>query len=66
MQISFNGKDVGIGEGTSVEALLQDLKIKKELVVVEVNLSIVDKAKYSDTILAPGDKVECISFMGGG
>jgi sulfur carrier protein len=66
MQISFNGKDTGIEDGTSVDSLLLKLKIKKELVVVELNLKIVDKSRYSGTLLSPGDKVECISFMGGG
>ena len=66
MQISFNGKEITVDDGASVESLLQRLKIRKELVVVEINLKIVDKSGYAETILSPGDKVECISFMGGG
>ena len=66
MLISFNGKDIEIGEGTTVEVLLSDLRIKKELIVIELNRGILDRKRYPETILSPADSVECISFMGGG
>ena len=35
-------------------------------VACEVNESIVPKAKYDETVLKEGDKVEIVSFVGGG
>ena len=38
--------------------------IKK--IAVEINGDIVPKSKYSETLLQEGDKVEVVSFVGGG
>jgi len=66
MRISFNGKPVEIEDGSTVDSLLSKFGVKKELVVVELNLKILDKNGYPAIVLSPDDKVECISFMAGG
>lgn len=35
-------------------------------IAVEINLSIVPKSKYRETVLRDGDSVEIVSFVGGG
>ncbi len=35
-------------------------------IAVEINLSIVPKSRYAETILRDGDSVEIVSFVGGG
>ncbi|MCD8364540.1 MAG: sulfur carrier protein ThiS [Clostridiales bacterium] len=35
-------------------------------VAVERNGAIVPKAEYADTVLADGDEIEVVSFVGGG
>lgn len=46
--------------------LLKFIDLKKDGIVVEINLNIIKKDRYEDTILQNGDSVEIITFMGGG
>lgn len=66
MQIIINGEQKDFKEGLSVIALLAELGVQKERVAVELNLDIVPKGRFGDTILKDGDSVEIVSFVGGG
>ncbi len=61
----INGKDMHI-EVNSITELLTQLKISLQMVVVEVNGSIIDKKIYDDRVLKADDKIEIVSFVGGG
>jgi sulfur carrier protein len=66
MVVSVNGKMMDLPEGTSVDGLLDHLKVKREYTAVAVNREITPKAQYADTRLKDGDKVEVVRPMGGG
>jgi sulfur carrier protein len=66
MQFILNGNNVETEEGSSIAELLTRLGIGLERVAIEVNLDIVPKAKYDSHILAEGDRVEIVHFVGGG
>jgi len=66
MKIHINGEVREVFEGLPVIALLAELGVQKERVAVELNLDIVPKGRFADTILKDGDRVEIISFVGGG
>ncbi len=66
MVVSVNGKTMDLPEGTSVDGLLDHLKVKREYTAVAVNREITPKAQYADTRLKDGDKVEVVRPMGGG
>jgi len=66
MKIILNGKEVELAESLSVRELLDKHKLNPEQIVVEINLNIIEKNKYDKTFLVNNDKVELISFMGGG
>lgn len=66
MKIVINGEEREVLEGLTVIALLAELGIQKERVAVELNLDIVPKGRFGDTILKDGDRVEIVSFVGGG
>ena len=66
MVVSVNGKMMDLPEGTSVDGLLDHLKVKREYTAVAVNREITPKAEYADTRLKDGDKVEVVRPMGGG
>jgi sulfur carrier protein len=66
MVVSVNGKMMDLPEGTSVDGLLDHLKVKREYTAVAVNREITPKAQYADTHLKDGDKVEVVRPMGGG
>lgn len=66
MKIVINGEEREVLEDLTVTALLDELGVHKERVAVELNLEIVAKAKFEETILKEGDRVEIVSFVGGG
>ena len=65
-KIQLNGDLYEINNGTSLNELLNKLKIQKNKVAIEVNGEIVEKNKYLNLILSKGDKVEIVHFIGGG
>ena len=66
MHIYVNGDRRDLAEGSTVEDLLGELKIREEQVAVEVNLKIVDRGEFGKCALKDSDRVEIISFIGGG
>ena len=66
MEIIINGEKKETMESISLSSLLKELDLKNETVAVELNLSIVDKKKYDETLLKEGDKLEIVHFVGGG
>ena len=53
-------------DGRTVSEMLADMDINVQHVAVELNEEIVPKAKYGETVLKDGDKVEVVRFVGGG
>ena len=62
----LNGKTVDLKEDISVKDLLENYDLNPQKVVVEVNMEILDDEVYSTYLLKNEDKVEVISFVGGG
>ena len=65
-KIQLNGSSYEISSGTNLIELLNELKIQKNKVAIEVNGEIVEKKKYLNLILSKNDKVEIVHFIGGG
>jgi sulfur carrier protein len=66
MQITVNGEMrtfEGLGD---VAALVAELGLDVRKVAVERNLEIVPKSEYAATPLADGDRIEIVTFIGGG
>lgn len=66
MEITVNGERRTVGPGLTVSGLLAEMGIHPGPIAVEVNEQIVPKAEHKTIILAAGDKVEVVSFVGGG
>jgi sulfur carrier protein len=66
IQIRVNGETRAWRSGATVADLLRDLDIKTERVAVELNLEILDRAAFGERQLRDGDRVEILSFIGGG
>ncbi len=66
MDISLNGERRQVPDGITVLGLLEFLQIQHQRVAVELNESIVKKDRYAETLIADGDHLEVVSFMGGG
>jgi|TARA_B100001079_G_scaffold39726_1_gene31102 thiamine biosynthesis protein ThiS len=65
-KIQLNGSPYEISSETNLNQLLNELKIKKDKVAIEVNGEIVEKNKYPTVVLNKDDKVEIVHFIGGG
>lgn len=65
MRLVVNGEDFVAEEGTTVTALLALLDLGGP-VAVERNGDVVPRAEHPTTVLAEGDKVEVVHFVGGG
>ena len=66
IQIQVNGEQRDCLAGATVGDLLRELAIKTERVAVELNLEILDRKDFDHRSLKPGDRVEILSFIGGG
>jgi thiazole synthase len=67
IDLVVNGAPFALAAGeASVRGLLERLALGAVRVAVEVNGDIVPKAAHATTPLAPGDKVEVVTFVGGG
>ena len=63
--LKVNGEDADVA-GRTVADYLSSAGFNPARVVVELNESIVPKARYAETVLRDGDRVEAVCFMGGG
>jgi thiamine biosynthesis protein ThiS len=66
MEIFLNGKPKNIADATTLEGLLNFLKLETAHVAVELNQEVVTKTAFPDTNLKAGDNVEVVHFVGGG
>ncbi|MBI3603291.1 MAG: sulfur carrier protein ThiS [Nitrospirae bacterium] len=64
--VLVNGESRECKAGETVSDLLRELDIRPDRVAVEVNLEILDKGAFGTRGLKDGDRIEIISFIGGG
>jgi sulfur carrier protein len=67
MKLVVNGNDVEVSDGINVSQLLIERKVKMpDMVSVELNETVLQRAEFETTRLRDGDRVELLYFMGGG
>ena len=66
MELLVNGKPMQAADGLTASALLQQLGIHPERVVVELNVTVLKRDQLASTVLKTGDQVEIVHFVGGG
>jgi sulfur carrier protein len=66
MKLRINGEEQVVPDAITVGKLLEHLGITPARVAVEVNFDVVKRAERDRHLLADGDKVEIVSFVGGG
>ena len=64
--IVLNGEPHPIAEGTSVAALVAALGLQPQQVAVEKNREIVPRSAHARELLGEGDRLEIVTFVGGG
>ena len=66
MKVKVNGQSADLESGMNLVSLIKFYRLKMDQVVVELNRKVPAKAAYADTLLAEGDEVEIVKFLGGG
>lgn len=66
IDVVINGQPRKIEYGTTVLVLLDQLGLGERRVAVERNREIVPRAEHATTTLAAGDRLELVTFVGGG
>jgi thiamine biosynthesis protein ThiS len=64
--ITVNGAERAVPSRCTVSHLLQILEADPTRVAVECNQAVVPRRSYDTTELADGDRVEIVTFVGGG
>lgn len=67
LTLTVNGDRRSVAPGTTVGGLLADLGLDPRLIVVERNREILrDRTTFGAVLLADGDVLELVHFVGGG
>ncbi len=66
MQVYVNGEPSELPVGLTLRGLVQRLGLSPGQVAVERNLDIVPRGSYDQVVLTDGDRVEIVTFVGGG
>lgn len=62
----INGEEKSLACPTALSELLTQLGYRAAFVAVELNGTIVKQADFSSTTITDADKLEIVSFVGGG
>tara|TARA_B100000963_G_scaffold348355_1_gene355819 strand:+ start:2970 stop:3170 length:201 start_codon:yes stop_codon:yes gene_type:complete len=66
MYIVLNGKKFDVNKKDTIAQLLKKIDIKSSKVAIEVNKVVIPKEKYRNFKFKNKDKVEIVTFIGGG
>ena len=66
IDVVINGQQRLVNQGTTVAALIGELGLAGKPVAVERNREVVPRAQHATTVLAAGDRLEVVTFVGGG
>ncbi len=66
ISIQLNGERRPVADKTSLEALLEVFSLPHKRVAIELNGSVVRKNDWATTLVADGDRLEVVHFVGGG
>ncbi|WP_394692035.1 sulfur carrier protein ThiS [Hyphobacterium sp.] len=66
MKLTINGETQDFTDGLTISGLVEALGLHPKKVAVERNLEVVPKSLHPETVLADGDRIEIVQFVGGG
>ncbi len=66
MRLLLNGEERDVADVVTIADLVGALGLDARKVAVERNLEIAPRSTYGDTALADGDRIEIVTFIGGG
>lgn len=66
MNLIINGEEKNINNNSTLQAVMDELKIKDKVMAAAVNMEIIKKDEWNKFILKENDKLELLQFVGGG
>ena len=66
LHIQVNGESQEVPDGSSLDDLVQKLSLPAMRIAIELNKCVARRAEWGATILAEGDRIEIVHFVGGG
>lgn len=66
IDVVINGQRRTVNAGTTVHGLIAELGLDGKPVAVERNREVIPRAQHATTLLAEGDRIEVVTFVGGG
>ncbi len=66
MKLTVNGEVREVRDELTLSELVRELSLERGPIAVELNRSIVPKARFGETTLAEGDTLEIVTLVGGG
>lgn len=66
IEVVINGQSRTVPSDTTIAALISELGLAGKPVAVERNREVVPRAQHASTVLASGDRLEVVTFVGGG
>jgi len=66
LDVVINGQTRTVNPGTTIAALIEQLGLGERRVAVERNREVVPRARHATTEVAAGDRIELVTFVGGG
>ncbi len=66
MRVTINGQSESFDGELTIAALLAERDLAPVRVAVEVNEDIVPRKTFADTVIHDGDRIEIVTFVGGG
>lgn len=66
LSIILNGEPRNVASGSSIADLVAELELNPKKVAVERNLEIIPRSMLATVMVADGDQLEIVHFVGGG
>ncbi|MGI6093568.1 MAG: sulfur carrier protein ThiS [Veillonellaceae bacterium] len=66
ISIVVNGEEIQLTKGSTVEQLLEQMGLKGRHLVIELNEQILTRQDWETVALQDGDRLEIVTFVGGG
>jgi len=66
IEIIVNGATRRVAAGGTVADLIAELGLAGRRIAVERNRDVVPRASHGEVVLQPGDRLELVTFVGGG
>ncbi len=66
LRVQINGEAREVADALKLSELVNELSLAPERVAIELNQQVVRRNHWPTTILADGDRIEIVHFVGGG